>query len=89
MTTPRVVSQTRLASFIEAWINVAIGFGINFVANLIILPAFGFTALTLKTNLYIGLAYTVVSVVRSYIIRRWFNARLHAASMQLARAMDK
>lgn len=79
-----VASQTRLGSFIEAWINVAIGFCINFAANLLILPAFGFTSLTVAMNVYLGLIYTVISVVRSYAIRRWFNARLHAAAMRLA-----
>lgn len=78
------MTQTRLGSFIEAWVNVFIGFWINFAANLVILPMFGFTGLTLATNFYIGLAYTVVSVARSYVIRRWFNARLHAASERLA-----
>lgn len=78
------MNQTRLGSFIESWVNVLIGFGINFVANLLILPAFGFTSLTVMTNVYIGLIYTAVSVVRSYAIRRWFNARLHAAAMKLA-----
>lgn len=78
------MNQTRLGSFIESWVNVVIGFGINFVANLLILPAFGFTSLTVATNVYIGLIYTAVSVVRSYAVRRWFNARLHAAAMKLA-----
>lgn len=78
------MNQTRLGSFIESWVNVLIGFGINFVANLLILPAFGFTSLTVATNVYIGLIYTAVSVVRSYAVRRWFNARLHAAAMKLA-----
>lgn len=78
------MTQSKLGSFIEAWVNVFIGFWINFAANLVILPMFGFTGLTLATNFYIGLAYTVVSVARSYVIRRWFNARLHAASERLA-----
>jgi hypothetical protein len=80
------VNQTRLGSLIEALFNVLIGFGINFVANLVILPQFGFTSLTLMSNLWIGLLYTVVSVVRSYVVRRWFNARLHAAAMRIAEA---
>ena len=75
--------QTKLGSFIEAWINVAIGFGINFVANLVILPIFGYTP-TLWENFQIGILFTVVSVARSYIIRRWFNARLRAAAERLA-----
>jgi hypothetical protein len=70
------MSQTKLGSFIEAWVNVAIGFGINYIANLLIFPLFGFH-ITLLENLYMGLIYTVISVVRSYCIRRWFNARIH------------
>lgn len=75
--------QTKLGSFIEAWINVAIGFGINFIANLCILPLFGYTP-TLWENFQIGVLFTFVSVARSYIIRRWFNARLKAAAEHLA-----
>lgn len=80
------MNQTKLGSFIEACMNVAIGFGINFTANMLILPLFGFKTLTLETNLLIGMAYTVISVVRSYVIRRWFNARLHAMAMRLGGA---
>lgn len=65
--------QTKWGSFVEAWGNVAIGFGINFTANWIILPLFGFTNFTLGKNLAIGGIFTVISVGRSYIIRRWFN----------------
>jgi hypothetical protein len=74
--------QTKLGSFYEACINVAIGFGINFVANLIILPLFGFN-ITLMDNFYIGLLYTIVSVVRSYVVRRWFDRRIHETAMRL------
>jgi hypothetical protein len=74
--------QTKLGSFYEACINVAIGFGINFIANLIILPLFGFN-ITLMDNFYIGLLYTVVSVVRSYVVRRWFDRRIHETAMRL------
>jgi hypothetical protein len=76
------MQQTKLGSFYEALINVAIGFGINFIANLLILPLFGFN-ITLIDNLYIGLLYTVVSVARSYVVRRWFNARIHETAMRL------
>jgi hypothetical protein len=77
------MTQTRLGSLIEAFVNVLIGFGINFTANLIILPLFGYTP-SLWDNFQIGLLYTVVSIARSYVIRRWFNARLHAAAESLA-----
>jgi hypothetical protein len=75
--------QTRLSSFIEAWINVAIGFAINFAANMLILPLIGFH-ITAGQNLFIGLLYTIISVVRSYTIRRWFNSRIRAAAEKMA-----
>lgn len=77
------MTQTRLGSFIEAWFNVLIGFSINFTANMFILPAFGFD-ITVKDNLIIGAIYTVISVARSYVIRRWFNQMLHRAAQRLA-----
>lgn len=77
------MNQTKLGSFIEACINVLIGFTINFIANMLILPLIGFH-ITPGQNLFIGVLYTIISVARSYVVRRWFNARLHAASMRAA-----
>ena len=65
-------SQTKLGSFIEAWLNIAVGFGINFAANLVILPQFGF-AITVSDAFGIGVIFTVISLVRSYVLRRFFN----------------
>lgn len=77
------MNQTRLGSLIEALFNVAIGFAINFVANMAILPLIGFH-ITPGQNLFIGVLYTLISVARSYVIRRWFNQRLHTAAQRLA-----
>jgi hypothetical protein len=77
------MSQSRLGSFIEALINVGIGFGINFIANLLIFPLFGFH-ITLSENLVMGLLYTGISVARSYCIRRWFNGRIKSAAERMA-----
>lgn len=76
--------QTRVESFIEAWINVLIGFWINFVANLVILPMFGFDRLTVGTNFIIGLIYTFISIARSYVIRRWAQEHLRAFNKRVA-----
>ena len=70
--------QTRLQSFIEAWVNVAIGFGINFLANMLIFPLFGWS-ISAADNLLLGLIYTAISIARSYCIRRWFNSFLRKA----------
>ncbi len=67
------MAQTKLGSFAEAWANIAIGFTINYFANLLILPLFGFTSLTPGKNFLIGVVYTFISLARSYVLRRWFN----------------
>lgn len=57
----------------EAVANVAVGFGVNFTANWILLPLFGFNSLTLESNLLIGVLYTGISLVRSFVLRRIFT----------------
>ena len=74
--------QTRRGSLIEALINVVIGFGINFYANMTVLPLFGFHV-TAKDGLIIGCIFTVISIARSYAIRRWFNGMIHNAAARL------
>ena len=67
--------QSRLDSFIEAWLNVLIGFGISVLANFVIFPWVGITASTTQV-LLVGLFMTGVSVARSYLVRRWANKYL-------------
>ena len=81
------MTQTRLGSLIEAIINVVIGFTINFAANMLIFPLFGFH-ITPGANLALGLIYTVISVARSYCVRRWFNARLVGMASRVAASIE-
>lgn len=67
------MSQTIKGSFVESVVNITVGFSVNFAANMLILPLFGFHDLTLSKNFVIGLLYTVISLVRSFVLRRWFN----------------
>lgn len=64
--------QKKSHSAIESLINTAVGFTINFFANLIVLPWFGFKV-TAGSAFGIGLIFTVISIARSYILRRVFN----------------
>jgi hypothetical protein len=66
------MSQTRLGSIVEAWTNIAVGFSINWCANMLVLPLFGFH-LTGGTAFQIGLVFTGISLARQYILRRYFN----------------
>jgi hypothetical protein len=65
--------QSRLASFIESIVNIAIGYGVAVGSQLVIFPLFGID-IPLSDNLAIGLWFTVISLVRSYVVRRMFNA---------------
>lgn len=75
--------QSRRQSIIEAWINIAIGFAINYTANLLVLPLIG-AHISLADNWWMGWIYTTISIVRQYAIRRWFNDRLHRAARAIA-----
>ena len=66
------MSQSRKHSFIESWANVFIGWCINFCIQLTLFPALGIPV-TMSQNLTISAVFTVVSITRSYCLRRWFN----------------
>lgn len=67
--------QSRLDSFIEAWLNVLIGFGISVLANFVIFPLVGIGASTTQI-ITVGIFTTLVSVARSYFVRRFANKYL-------------
>ena len=77
------MNQTRLGSLIEALFNVAIGLAVSMIANALVFPHFGFQP-SVAENISISLIYTAISIARQYVLRRWFNARLHAAALRLA-----
>jgi hypothetical protein len=68
--------QSKLQSLYETCINVLIGFVISFWLNLVILPAFGHGHPSLLNNLGMTAVFTVASILRGYVIRRYFNAKI-------------
>ena len=66
--------QTKKQSFIESLTSTTIGIIIGIVLNLTVLPIFGYPV-SLSDSLWISVIFTAVSVIRSYIIRRWFNSK--------------
>lgn len=64
--------QSKLGSFIEALANTVLGFGISFMANLVIMPMYGCN-LSLRSTFSMGVLFTFVSIARSYVLRRLFN----------------
>lgn len=65
-------SQPKSHSFLEAIVNVLIGYGIALVSQIVVFPLFGIH-IALRDNIVIGIIFTVISIVRSYTLRRLFN----------------
>lgn len=64
--------QSKRNSAFEAVTNVAIGYLVSVLANVLILPLFGYNV-TIGDSFAIGMVFTLVSLVRSYSLRRAFN----------------
>lgn len=67
------MKQSRLMSLAESLANVLVGYGVAVATQMVVFPLFGL-AVTVTENLLIGLAFTAVSIVRSYALRRGFEA---------------
>ena len=67
--------QTRLQSMTEAVASVLVGYVVALATQLAVFPLFGLTASFLD-NVLIAAIFTVISVVRSYTIRRLFEGYL-------------
>lgn len=65
-------SQTRKGSIIESIANVLVGYWVAVGAQILIFPLFD-VHIPLHDNFMIGALFTVVSLVRSYFLRRIFN----------------
>lgn len=80
--------QTKLGSLIEVWTHVLLAAIINFFASFVVYPFFGAT-FSASQNLGIVATFTLIALIRGYVVRRWFNAKLHAAAEKLAQEMAK
>lgn len=66
------MSQSKKQSLAETCINVAIGYVVALLSQLAVFPMFGIDV-PLSSNLAIGAWFTVISIVRGYVVRRAFN----------------
>lgn len=64
--------QTRLMSLVEAAANVLVGYGVAVSVQIAVFPMFGIVA-SISDSLAIGAIFTIVSIVRSYVLRRLFE----------------
>jgi hypothetical protein len=67
------MKQSKLMSWLESLINIAVGFGISLAAQMYFLPLLG-VHIEFHQNLMFALIMTVISLARSFILRRVFEA---------------
>ena len=68
------MSQSKKNSFIEAVVNTFIGF----MTTLVVSPFIYWVCaveISYPKMTWVTVAFTVVSVIRNYVIRRWFNKK--------------
>lgn len=67
------MKQSRLMSLLETALSTAIGFAVALLTQIAVFPLFGFHP-HLSDNLLITMIFTVVSIVRQFVMRRIFEA---------------
>ena len=66
--------QTKRQSAIESLTSVFVGWLTGVILNMLVLPLFDYN-ITVIDSLWVSLIFTVVSVIRGYVIRRFFNSK--------------
>jgi len=67
------MKQSCLMSLVESVANVIVGYGVAVMTQILIFPIFGLHT-TLAQNLKMGAIFTIVSIARSFGLRRVFEA---------------
>jgi hypothetical protein len=67
------MKQSRAMSLVESLANVVVGYSVAVVTQILVFPIFALHT-TLAQNLKMGAIFTVVSIGRSYALRRLFEA---------------
>lgn len=66
------VGQSKLESLIESIINTSLGFLVALITQILIYPLFDIEV-SFGDQTLLALIFTSVSLVRGYIVRRYFN----------------
>lgn len=66
--------QSRRMSAVESVTNISVGYGVAVLSQILIFPLFDINV-PVRDNFLIGLWFTGISLVRSYMLRRFFNGK--------------
>lgn len=68
------MSQTKKQSLKETIISTFIGLAVSLITQILIFPLYGLEV-SFNQNIQITIIFTVVSILRGYLIRRFFNKK--------------
>jgi hypothetical protein len=66
------MTQRKIHSLLETCLSTAIGYGVAVLAQIVIFPFFSISV-SFGSNLWIAGFFTLISLIRSYFVRRLFN----------------
>ena len=78
-----MISQSKIESAIETTLNIGSGFVISLLMWVYVVAPLWGLEVTYLDNFAITSLFTVTSVIRSYVWRRYFNQRLHRRLVHL------
>ena len=68
------MAQLKRHSLLESIANIGVGIGVAFISQVVIFPLYGIHV-NVNTNIEITLWFTAISLIRQYVLRRWFTKR--------------
>jgi len=83
------MQQSRLISVVESLTNIALGMGVALASQYVIFPIVGIHNISHSTHIQITIYFTMVSFCRSYVVRRYFDAHLHAIALKVTAMTEK
>lgn len=69
--------QTRKESFVESLMNILIGYTVAVGSTFLVFPFFDIH-IPASSNFWIGFYFTLISLMRSYFVRRYFNSKIQS-----------
>jgi putative Mn2+ efflux pump MntP len=80
-------TQSKIESLVEVFLNTLLGFAVSFSAWPFVAAAFDLPY-SVSSNLGITACFTALSIARGYVVRRFFNEKLHRAAQALTRGSN-
>ena len=68
------MKQSKKQSLTETVISTLVGLIVSLLTQIVVFPLYGMDV-NLNQNIQITIIFTVVSIIRGYLIRRYFNKK--------------